>query len=380
MLSSGREWAEVLFWSALVGTVYVYVGYPVLLSGLRLIMRRAVQQQSCLPSVSLLIAAFNEADAIEEKIRNSLDLDYPADRLQIIIASDGCSDPTDEIVRRFSAEPRVRLFSYPRNRGKLAVLNDTMPHLSSEIVALSDATSLLQPDALRKLVGHFADERVGAVSGAYKVVAQDDAELGGQEDAYWRYETFLKIQEAALDSVLGAHGSLYAVRRELYPFPKVGTINDDFVIPLRILRAGYRVLYEPAAIAYERATEMRGFGRRVRIMMGNVQQLTELPCLVRLSRPLPLLFFVSHKLGRLLVPLAMIALLISNAALLHVPFYRVCFLLQAAFYLLVVVGAFSRLSPRILRLPYYFCMINAAMFVGIYYTLQSRPLAWKQDS
>src|SRR5262249_28935936 len=210
-------------------------------------------------------------------VRNALALDYPADRLEIVVASDGSRDATAEIVQRFGDDPRVRLFAYPENRGKLHVLNETIPHLRGQIVAFSDAASILAPDALCRLVAHFDDPQVGAVSGVYRVTEQDRAVHGMPEALYWRYETFLKLQETALGSILGCHGSLYAIRKDLYPFPDPRTINDDYTIPLRILQRGYRIAYEPAAVATEEAKEMSGFSRRIRIMTGNFDQLRELP-------------------------------------------------------------------------------------------------------
>jgi len=177
---------------------------------------------------------------------------------------------------------------------------------------------------------------------------------------------------------LGCHGSLYALRKELYPFPKPGTINDDYVIPIRIVQKGYRVTYEPGAVSVEEAHEMTGFSRRVRIMTGNFEQLSELGALIWPPRPLPLFFFLSHKAGRLLVPLAMIALLITNALLLDRPLYLALGVGQLAFYLLVALGAVVQLKQKLLRLPYYFCMINAAAFVGMYHALIGRrQMAWK---
>jgi len=202
--------------------------------------------------------------------------------------------------------------------------------------------------------------------------------MGGSEALYWKYETFLKMQEAALDSILGGHGHLHAIRKELYPFPPAGTINDDYVISVRIVGRGYRAAYEPKAIGYEEAAEMAGFGRRVRIMTGNVQQLREIPRLLWPPRVLPLFFFLSHKAGRLIVPLAMIAMLAANTFLLEAPFYRVLFALQLGFYVLAILGARYALKPKILRLPYYFGMINAATFLGIYHVLSGRRrIAWK---
>ena len=372
-----------IFWASAALAVYVYAGYPILLAVLRRVAKHPVAKRPIEPTVSLLVAAYNEADVIEAKIRNALELDYPADRLEIAIACDGPNDGTTAIAQRVAAQiggGRVRVFAYPVNRGKLHALNDTIPQLTGDIVAFSDASSMLAPDAMRLLVANFADEDVGAASGVYRVLRGDEAALGKQEDFYWKYETYLKLAEADVGSILGCHGSLYAIRRALYPFPKPGTINDDYVIPMRILSRGYRVAYEPAAVAYEEAHEMGGFSRRVRIMTGNFEQLREMKALVRPLRPGPLFFFLSHKAGRLVVPIAMLAMLGANLFLLDRPFYRALFALQLAFYALVLLGALVRLKPKVLRLPYYFCMINAAAFLGMYHALRGgRTLAWKRE-
>ena len=373
----------IILWASAAVAAYVYIGFPVVLAVLRRFARHPVRKGSIEPTVSVLVAAYNEADVIEAKIRNSLALDYPADRIDIAIACDGPTDGTTEIATRVAAEigqGRVRVFAYPKNRGKLYVLNDTVRELTGEIVVLTDAASMLATDAVRRLIENFADPRVGAVSGVYRITRGDDATLGTQEDFYWRYETFLKEAEGDVGSILGCHGALYALRRALYPYPAPSTINDDYVIPMRILQAGYRVAYDSSAVATEEAHEMAGFSRRVRIMTGNFQQLSELGALLRPLRPGPLFFFLSHKAGRLVVPLAMLGMLIANAFLLDRPFYRGLFALQLLFYALVLLGALIRLRPKILRLPYYFCMINAAAFVGMYYALRGgRTLAWKRE-
>jgi cellulose synthase/poly-beta-1,6-N-acetylglucosamine synthase-like glycosyltransferase len=266
----------------------------------------------------------------------------------------------------------LRLLEYPENRGKLTVLNESIPQLSGEIVVFSDASSMLEPTAVRHLVANFADPRVGAVSGVYKVLRKEIANLGPQEDMYWKYETFLKVQEAKLGALTGAHGSLYAMRRSLYPFPPVGTINDDFVIPTSVLRHKLRIAYEPKAVAFEEAEEMEGFGRRVRITAGNVAQLREVKGLLRPLRPVVLFCFLSHKAARLTVPLAMVAAFVCNLLLLGSRLYNWLMVGQVVFYGLAFAGAFVRLNPRVLRLPYYFCKINASLFVWLYYLISRR--------
>jgi cellulose synthase/poly-beta-1,6-N-acetylglucosamine synthase-like glycosyltransferase len=369
--------ARLLFWISSGFVIYVYAGYPLLLWLLQAVFRSSPRRQPIEPSVSLLVAAYNEAAVIADKLRNSLALDYPADKLEIVVASDGSKDATTELVRGFSgsetrseAGGRIRLLEYEKNRGKMAVLNDAVRELRGDIVAFSDASSMLAADSLRVLVQSFDDARIGAASGVYRLLKKDQAHLGSQEDLYWKYETFLKVQEAKLGAFTGAHGSLYAIRRALYPFPPVNTINDDFTIPMRILERGHRVAYEPAAVAYEEAHEMEGFSRRVRITAGNIEQLREIKGLIWPPRPFVLFCLLSHKTGRLLVPVFMIIALGANIALRGQFPYNWLLLGQVLFYGLAVLGAMASLKPKVLRLPYYFCMINSALFAWMYQALR----------
>jgi cellulose synthase/poly-beta-1,6-N-acetylglucosamine synthase-like glycosyltransferase len=365
--------AKLLFWISSGFAVYVYVGYPFLLWGLQAVVRSSPAKESVEPSVSLLVAAYNEAAVMADKIRNSLVIDYPVDKLEVVIASDGSKDATAEIVRSFAqgdSGGRIRLLNFEENRGKMAVLNDAVRELRGDIVAFSDASSMLAADSVHALVQSFSDPRVGAASGVYRLLKKDQARLGAQEDLYWKYETFLKVQEARLGAFTGAHGSLYAIRRALYPFPPPSTINDDFMIPMRILERGYRVAYEPAAVAYEEAHEMEGFSRRVRITAGNIEQLREIKSLIWPPRPFVLFCLLSHKTGRLFVPVLMVIALASNIALGRQFPYDWLLLAQVLFYGLAVLGAMVSPKPKVLRLPYYFCMINSALFAWVYQALR----------
>ena len=367
--------ARLIFWLSAAVVAYAYVGYPLLLWVVQSLFRRPVHKAPIEPSVSLLISAYNEAAVIAAKVRNSLALDYPPDRLEIVVASDGSTDATAQIVRSLITQEgkgRVRLLEFAENRGKVTALNDAVPQLRGEIVIFSDASSMLAKDSLRSLIANFADERVGAVSGVYKVLNQDHATLGRQEDFYWKYETFLKIQEARIGTLTGAHGCLYGMRKSLYPFPPRATINDDFVIATSVLRRGFRIAYEPAAIAYEEAHEMEGFGRRVRIMAGNNEQMRQIKGLLWPPRLLVLFCFLSHKATRIVVPLAMISLAVSSAFLWRSPFYAWTLGGQILFYGLALLGALGWLKPKALRLPFYFCMINAALFAWLYRAVSQR--------
>jgi len=371
----------VLFWISAGLVFYAYAGYPLLLLLLRAFSNRPVRKAPLTPRVSILVPAYNEASVIAAKVENALELDYPPDLLDIVIASDGSADATAEIARQtiaaLGAGHRARVFEYPVNRGKIAVLNDSVPRLEGEIVVFSDAAALFAPDAIRKLVANYADPEVGAAGGVYKVRRPDAARTGTQEDFYWKYETFVKTLEASMGSVLGAHGQIHSVRRSLYPFPAPGTINDDYIIPIQVLRRGHRVAYSPDAIVYEEAHEMSGFGRRVRIVAGNFQQLGEIRSFLWPVRARYLLYFLSHKALRLAVPFAMLSALGLNLLLLDRPLYLALFGIQAAFYVLALLGVAVTLRPKFLRLPYYFCMVNAAVFAGIYHAVTGRRrMAW----
>ena len=367
----------VLFWLSLGLVFYPYVIYPFVLLFLRVFIHRPLRKAPLEPTVSILVPAYNEADVIEAKIRNFSALDYPQEKLELVIASDGSTDSTAAIAQRLSDATRIRTFAYEHNRGKIAVINETIPRVRGEICVFSDASAALERHALRHLVANFADPSVGAVSGTYRVLNPSEARLGKPEDIYWKYETFLKRQESALGCVVGGHGQILAVRTSLYPFPTPDIINDDYVIPLMISKRGYRVVYEPEAAAGEEAREMGGFQRRIRVMAGNIQQMREIKELV--WRPQwQLFYFVSHKIMRLAVPFALASLAIFNLLLLSRPLYRQLAIVQLCFYGIALLGTWRRLRPRILRIPYYFCMINAAVFVAVYHMLlERRKPAWK---
>jgi cellulose synthase/poly-beta-1,6-N-acetylglucosamine synthase-like glycosyltransferase len=372
------EVIKIVFWLSAFAIVYAYLGYPLVLLFLRIFVHRRVQKASIEPCVTIVVAAYNERRVIEAKIRNAISLDYPADKLEVLIASDGSSDGTVEAARQLSDGDRVRVLAFPQNRGKISVLNDAVREARGEIVVFSDASAILKEDSIRNLVANFADPKVGAVSGIYRVQHASGARLGSQEEIYWKYETFLRMQESILASTIGGHGQIMGVRKDLYPFPAPGTINDDFVIPVRVLAGGSRVVYEPLAVAFEEASEMVGFQRRVRIMAGNIQQLSEMKGLLWPLQPLPLLFFFSRKVVRSAVPFLLVCLAVSNCFLLYGRFYQLTGCCQLIFYGLALSGSRWQLKPRALRLPYYFCFVNFAYLWGVCQSLQGRSkVKWK---
>lgn len=371
-----------MFWISLAIPAYTYLGYPLTLLLLRKILHNGVAKGEIAPSLSLIVPAYNESATIVRKINNSIALDYPPNRLEIVIACDGCKDGTPQLAAEAAlastGAERIRILDFPVNRGKILTLNAAVAECRGEILVFSDASAILNPDALRLLIRNFADPRVGSVSGRYTVIKPHEVKIGASEDIYWKYETFLKTQESELSSTIGGHGHLHAIRAKLYPYPPAGTINDDYIIHASVIAQGWRAVYEPDAVIREEAQEMTGFGRRIRIMAGNFQQLREIRPLLRPLRLLPLFFFVCRKALRLVVPFAMISAFVANLFLLRSPLYQALFAAQVVFYVLAILGSLTRLRPKILMLPYYFSMINAAAFLGSYHAFTGlRTMRWK---
>jgi cellulose synthase/poly-beta-1,6-N-acetylglucosamine synthase-like glycosyltransferase len=367
-----------VFW-ILIGLVgFAYLGYPLLLAALVRVARRQPKSDDVTPSVTLLIPAYNEERSLGPKLDSCLGLDYPSDQLQIIVLSDGSTDQTNAVAARY-VEHGIELMAFEANRGKLAVLRDGVEHARGEIVAFSDAACRLMSDSIRRLARPFADPDVGCVSGVYRVLRPEAAQLGDEEGFYWKYETFIKRCESDLASILGAHGSLYAIRRELCPDLTRIRINDDYEIPVKIVAGGHRAVYAPDAVACEEATEMGGFARRVRIAVGNFRQLRLLGLLLWPPRPWLLFQFVSHKVLRLIGPFCLAAALALNAFLTGA-LYMALLVAQVGFYGLALAGWLGggrRARVPLLKLPYYFCMINAAYVVGLARLLVGRrALRW----
>ncbi|MBF5043998.1 glycosyltransferase family 2 protein [Aggregicoccus sp. 17bor-14] len=388
--------AEVLFWCAALFLVHTYFLYPVILFALDGVeqvlanvrtMRRgpraaAAHPHAALPRVSLVVAAYNEASCIGEKVKNSLALEYPADRFEILIGSDGSTDGTDEIVRS-TPDARVRLSAAPR-AGKTSVLNRCIPVASGDIVVLSDANTMIDPDAVQKLVRHFDDPEVGAVCGKLKLFNPTNAEY--EESAYWSYESLIKFYEGKRGAVMGANGGLYAIRRTLFTQLPPSTIVDDFVIPLRILENGFKVVYEPEAVAHEETTEDydQEFGRRARIAAGNFQSLQMVPGLLSPTAGFRAFAFWSHKLLRWCAPALMGLALLANLFLLQSTFYRLAFFGQVMFYALAYLGktgALTGTGRRVASVAYYFVTMNLAIAVGFWRFLRnSQRAAWDRTA
>jgi cellulose synthase/poly-beta-1,6-N-acetylglucosamine synthase-like glycosyltransferase len=292
--------------------VYTYFGYPLLVHFLARIFHKSEITQSSQPPVTLLIAAYNEEIVIEDKIRNSLAIDYPKEIFQVIIVADGSTDKTMEISKRYIGKG-VELLYEPGRRGKMAAINRALPQARGEIIAFSDANNYYPPDAICQLVRPFADPEVGAATGA-KVIGQGDGSLGASEGLYWKYESFIKKQESRLGSCTSAAGEVLAIRKELYSSPPDNVINDDFFIAMQIVRRGYRLVYVPEAKSIERVSPSAAdeMTRRTRINAGRFQAIAMAKEILPFNRPLLVWQILSHKFLRPLVPFAMIGALLFN--------------------------------------------------------------------
>lgn len=381
--------AFLVFWGSSIVLGYVYVGYPLLLSVLRVLHGRRPAQAPIEPSVCLFVAANDEGAIIEAKLRNSIDVDYPPHLLSVVVASDGSLDATNDIVRRFAeanahggAAPRVTLIATSPRRGKIAVVNDGMRDVEADVVVFSDANTLLDKAAIRRLVRNFADPAVGAVSGDVRLEGERAA-LASSEDLYYWYERWVQGAESDVGSMVGVDGALYAIRRELFVPPPDDTILDDMAIPMAIVRAGYRVVYEAEATAHERGSETarEEFSRKSRVIAGAVQFLTRHDSAVPVSAVQVMFSMVSHKALRWLTP-AFGASAFAASTLLAVssPGYAVA---TAALMTLVMLGAAGCSSTlrrvSVIGLAHYFCLVQAAAGIGFLKGLSGRQsVRWRR--
>ena len=373
---------KVLFWLSVFLVVYAYILYPLLLILLdRLNPVREPIFASRMPGVSVVIAAYNEEKHIAARIENLLELGCPRENLEIIIASDGSDDKTNEIVRSYEAQG-VKLFAHPERRGKVNALNEAVPRASHAIVVFSDATTLFEKDVLKNLTRNFQNEKVGCVCGLLRFVTAGGTRSGELEGVYWRFETMLKRLEGGRGALLGATGAIFAIRKELFIKLPSNTIIEDFVLPMKILERGYQVIFEPEAVALEETAKriVHEKARRIRIGAGGFQALSLLGPMLNPARGFPALAFWSHKVIRWCVPFFMMTAGLTNLILIHEPLYFILFLLQCLFYLMALVGqalSWTHIYLKTFSLCYYFVSMNVALFLGFMrFVTDTQKVAW----
>src|SRR5438105_6891586 len=385
--------SELLFWICIGLVAYNYVGYPLVLFMLSVLSqaksdlqflfhrggRRCTPPAQYVPRVAVLMSAHNEEAVIQAKVKNTLEADYPSDRLEFLIGLDAPSDSTADLLRQITFGP-FRVTHFKERRGKLAVLRALAQQTSAEILVITDANTRLEPHCIRNLVRHFAEPRVGAVSGEERRVTSEGCDPAA-ETLYWRYESALKLLENRLDCTMGGNGSVLAVRRSLFR-PHKQTIIEDFQIALEIRLKGYRVIYDPEAVAVEEIapTLSTQFARRVRIGAGDYQTLfANLQCLNPLKGMLAFCFF-SHRVLRWFAPLLLIIGFCCNALLAGQGGFSTLLAAQSAFYLCAGLGFLCKkngIRVRLFSAPLYFCSMNLAMLLGLLrYLGGGKKLTW----
>ena len=364
-----------LFWIGLLIIFYTYIGYGLIIHLLSKIKspREPVIQvpDNDLPEVTLLVAAYNEEQCIGKKIVNTLNLDYPKDKLSIFFVTDGSTDNTPGIVKKFHA---VKLFHDFQRKGKIHAVNRVMKFVITPIVVFSDANTLLNASAIKSLVKHYQDPRVGGVAGEKRIYKNsEDNASGSGEGFYWKYESFLKKKDAMVYSIVGAAGELFSIRTALYEEPGENTIIEDFVLSMRICAKGYRFMYEPDAYAMETASASvsEEWKRKVRICAGGFQAMTRLMPLLNPFRYGILSFqYISHRVLRwTLAPMSLPVILLANfwLALTGHPLYILVLAAQTTFYLLALVGYLLRNKKFFIKglfIPYYFMVMNFSVYAG----------------
>lgn len=394
MIITTHPVALMIFWASVLLIFYTYIGYPIILAfgyafaqlrrDLHYLLNRRdrrVANSSCYPSVSVVIAAFNEEGCIGGKLENLTQADYPRESLQIIIVSDGSTDRTNELLRS-STLPGLEVILLPERKGKPNALNVGIERATGEVLVLSDAATLFSPDAISKMARHFADPLVGAVCGSLNFENSDESQA--TEGVYWKYETMLRLMEARWGATLTASGAIYSLRKSAFRALPEGTMIEDFLIPMAARAQGFKILYDPEVIGRDQAasTVAGEFTRRVRLAMGSFRALGQF---LQLRLDAATAFaFISHKLLRWVLPFLMIAAWTSNCFLLRSNLYQVLLLLQVAFYLWGLLGLVFLKHLRTVRfalIGYFLLAMNAAFLVGFFRSLGSRGgVIWRRVS
>jgi cellulose synthase/poly-beta-1,6-N-acetylglucosamine synthase-like glycosyltransferase len=365
-----------IFWLSLTLIAYTYFGYVILLWLQVRLRRRPIVQRRIAPSVSIIIAARNEEANLPAKLENLRQINYPTDRLQIVIASDGSIDQTASILRQNAS--LVLPVILEQSNGKACALNEAVKHATGEILIFLDVRQIVDTNAVSELASCFADSSVGAVSGELLLETSSNRSSSEALGLYWKLEKIVRKLESASGSVVGVTGAIYAIRRDLYTDIPRGTILDDVYIPMQVAQARKRIVFLPTAIARDRLFVEKGkeFSRKVRTLTGNYQLIRLLPWL--LSTRNPLLFrYISHKFLRLIVPLLLVLVLVSSA-ITSGTFYHIAFWLQIVFYTMAVIGTFSPSTRKLkpVAVASTFVMLNAAAAMAFYNFAMGRNKVW----
>lgn len=375
---------EIIFFLFLFIIFYVYFGYPLIILLIAAINKKTVQiNENFEPTVSLIIAAYNEEDIIEEKLKNSLSLDYPKDKLEIVVFSDASTDRTNELVNRYQ-DKGIILIQLSERKGKTAGQNLAVNHAKGEIIIFSDANAVYRKEAIRKIVRNFSDRSVGCVCGELVYYNEDKSLIGDAENVYWDYEKFIKRQENQAASILGANGSIYAVRKKLFvPLPE--DMISDFIEPFKIIEQDYRVIYEPEALSFEQSTTNfnEEYRRKKRIINRSFYSLLYYKTFLNpIKYPLLSFQLISHKLLRWLIPIYLPIIFIVNLFLLNSLFFQITIGLQIIFYAIAILGYLlekKQWHNVLFYTPFYYCLVNIASLRAIleYFIKKKKIVTWK---
>lgn len=369
---------EMIFWLSLAFVAYTYFGYPLLIKTLSKLIQKPVNKgfdKEDLPKVSVVIAARNEANNIQNKLLNLSKQTYPFKKLEIIVVSDGSDDNTNDIIQQWVGsddvnQPAVKLVQYDERQGKPHAVNIGVNEAGGEIVVLADARQTFKDDAVFQLVSNFNDPEVGCVSGELFLKENEESEINQEMGVYWKYEKFIRVTESKIGSVVGVTGSIYAIRKCLYQTMPKDTLLDDVYEPMSVVLQGYRVIFDETAQAVDVVSDniAQEWKRKVRTLAGNWQLLNLGPRFFLPFSNNVWWKFWSHKVFRLLVPFNLLLLFISGMMQDGV-FYLAVTLLQAFIYSIVFVARFSEGMRRnkLVSLGYFFMVLNAAIVVGFYY-------------
>lgn len=368
--------AQVLFWIALAALLYVYAGYPLTLIAASLLFRKRRPEPGYTPSISMLIAAYNEEAGIRKKLEQTLALDYPGEKLEVLVLSDGSTDQTDAIVGSF-CDSRVRLLRVKDRKGKTNAQNEGVKEAKGEILVFSDATTVYHPRALQYLACNYADPKVGAVSGRYQYFDPlGNSPTGMGTMAFWNYENLIKMAQSRIRTISGCCGCIYSVRRDLYTTLSPDVISD-LVQPLHVIQKDHVVVFEDRALAYEETTKSSSdeFSMRVRVVTRGIRGLLSVPNLLQPWKyPWVAFQLWSHKILRWLVPFFLVMLLGANVFLWHSTVYRYFLFAQAAFYLVALLSLVIPIHRRwkIFGIPLYFCVLNTAALISVLEVLRGK--------
>ena len=387
---------EIAFWTLLFIVVYAYVGYGILLFILVKLKRIFGTKKSLSanlgyePEVTLFVAAYNEKDYVDAKIKNSISLEYPAEKVKHVWVTDGSNDGTPDLLRTYEG---IEVHHLDARGGKIGAMNRGMQFVKTPIVIFSDGNTMLGNESIRRIVNLFSDPKVGCVSGEKRIFGKDqDAAAGAGEGLYWKYESTLKKWDAELYSVVGAAGELFAIRTELFQEVEKDTLLDDFIISLRVAQKGYTIQYDPEAYAIESASAnvKEELKRKVRISAGGIQSVVRLASLLNIFKYGILSFqYISHRVLRwtlaplsllLMIPLGLIIAI--NEGILKFGFYSILFWLQVLFYASALLGWYlenKSMKVKVLFVPYYFFIMNLSVFLGLKrYLKGSQSVNWER--